>query len=67
MNISRPINYLFIIVGGIVAFYAQAQEQQNVYVLIGGICLLMIGVYGISKNIPSKFENDTKDEKDLDA
>jgi putative Mn2+ efflux pump MntP len=54
MNISRIISLVCIICGGAVAVYAQAEEQQNTYLLIGGIVLLMIGVYSISRNIPSK-------------
>ena len=57
MNLSRLLNIICIILGGIVAIYAQAEEQQNTYLLIGGIVLLMFGVYRTSRNIPSKFEN----------
>lgn len=56
MNISRIISLVCIISGGAVAVYAQAEEQQNTYLLIGGIVLLMIGVYSISRNIPSKYD-----------
>lgn len=51
---SKLINLIFIIAGGIIAFYAQAGETQNTYILIGGIVLLMIGLYRISKGIPEK-------------
>ena len=57
MNLSRLLNIICIILGGIVAIYAQAEEQQNTYLLIGGIVLLIFGVYRTSRNIPSKFEN----------
>ena len=57
MNISRIINTVCIILGGAVAIYAQAGEQQNVYLLIGGAALLMIGIYRTSRNVPSKFDN----------
>lgn len=43
--------------GGLVAIYAQAQEQQNLYLLMGGIVLLMFGIYRTSRNIPSKYDN----------
>ena len=43
--------------GGLVAIYAQAQEQQNLYLLMGGIVLLMFGIYRTSLNIPSKYDN----------
>jgi len=57
MNISRIINFICIVVGGIVAIYAQAEEKQNTYLLIGGIVLLMFGIYRTSRNIPSKYDN----------
>ena len=57
MNISRTINFISIIAGGIVAIYAQAQEKQNMYLLMGGIVLLMFGIYRTSRNIPSKYDN----------
>lgn len=58
MNISRIINFVCIIVGGLIAFYANAQEKQNMYLLLGGIILLMFGIYRTSKNIPSKFDKE---------
>ncbi len=41
--------------------YAKAGEQQNQYILISGIVVLMIGVYRISKTIPSKRDNNQKE------
>ncbi len=61
MTISRLINFICIVAGGLVALYAQAQEQQNIYLLMGGIVLLMLGVYRTSRNIPSKY--DKQDEE----
>jgi len=58
MNISKNINYIFIAVGAILALYGQNQEEKNETMLIGGIVLLMIGVYRISKNIPSKRDSE---------
>lgn len=58
MNISKSINYFFIAIGAIVALYAQNQEEQNQILLIGGIMLLMIGIYRISRHIPSKKDSD---------
>lgn len=57
MNISRIINFICIVAGGIVAIYAQAQEKQNMYLLMGGIMMLMFGIYRTARNIPSKYEN----------
>ena len=56
MTISKLINVLCIVAGGVVAIYAQAETQQNTYLLIGGITLLMFGIYRTSRNIPSKYE-----------
>ncbi|RNC87122.1 MAG: hypothetical protein ED556_06770 [Winogradskyella sp.] len=56
-NLSRLINIICIVIGGIIAIYANAEEQQNTYVLIVGIVLLMFGIYRTSRNVPSKFEN----------
>nr|WP_250068211.1 hypothetical protein [Gelidibacter japonicus] len=63
MSMSRVLNLLLIIIGGIIAVYAKAGMDQNQYVLIGGIAVLMIGVYRISRNIPSKNDEDTPSEK----
>jgi putative Mn2+ efflux pump MntP len=51
---SRIISYILILTGALVAIYAQANEEQNQYVLIGGIVVLMLGIYRISRNITSK-------------
>jgi hypothetical protein len=59
MNSSRLISFLLIVIGGGVALYAQAGEKQNVYILIGGIFVLMMGVYRVSRNIPSKYDDTT--------
>ncbi|EDP70093.1 hypothetical protein FBALC1_11187 [Flavobacteriales bacterium ALC-1] len=56
MTISRTINLVCIVAGGAVAVYAQAEEKQNTYLLMGGIVLLMIGIYRVSRNIPSKYD-----------
>ncbi|RKE94741.1 hypothetical protein [Ichthyenterobacterium magnum] len=51
---SRIINFILIAVGGLIALYAQADENQNQYILIAGIVILMMGIYRTSRNIPSK-------------
>ena len=57
----KYFNYLLIIIGAIIAMYAKGGEQQNQYILIVGIVILMIGIYRIAKTIPSKInsEDDT--------
>ena len=57
MDISRLINFICVAAGGVVAIYAQAEEQQNTYLLMGGIVLLMFGIYRTSRNISSKTDN----------
>lgn len=57
MNFNKNINYLFILLGGIAALYAQAGEEQNEYLLISGIVLLMIGLYRVSRNLSSKSDD----------
>ena len=54
----KNFNYLLIIIGAAVAMYYKAGTEQSQYILIGGIVILMIGIYRISKNIPSKHETD---------
>ena len=54
----KYLNYLLIFIGAVVAMYAKSGIGQNQYILIGGIVLLMIGVYRIAKTIPSKKDQD---------
>jgi putative Mn2+ efflux pump MntP len=60
----KYLNYILIIIGAFVAMYAKIGADQNHYILIGGIVLLMIGIYRISKTIPSRHQN--KDDNNLD-
>ena len=54
---SRIVNIVLILIGGLIALYAQAEENQNVYILIGGIILLMTGLYRLSRGISKKPTN----------
>ena len=54
----KYLNYILIIIGSIIALYAKNVAEQNEYILIGGIVVLMIGIYRISKTIPSRKDND---------
>ena len=58
----KYLNYLFIIIGAVVAMYAKTGTEQNQYILIGGIALLMIGIYRITKTIPNKNDEDDNQE-----
>ena len=60
----KYLNYLLIIIGSLVAFYSETGTGKNEYMLIGGVALLMIGIYRISKTIPSN--NDKNDTDDID-
>ncbi len=54
----KYFNYILIILGAIIAIYAKSETKQNEYVLIGGIIVLMIGVYRISRSVPSKHDSE---------
>ena len=57
---SRTFNFILILVGGIIAIYAKAEEQQDVYILLIGVMLLMFGLYRLSRGISSKPESNDK-------
>lgn len=61
---NQVTNYLLILIGGVIAIYAQATEKQNVVTLIIGIVILMFGVFRIARTIPSK-RDDNQDDKTL--
>ncbi|WP_336070926.1 hypothetical protein [Mesoflavibacter sp. CH_XMU1404-2] len=52
-------NYIFILIGGIIAFYANANEKQNIFLLVLGIVILMFGIYKLQATIPSKKNKQT--------
>lgn len=54
----KYLNYILIVVGAFTAMYAKVGEHKNQLVLMVGIVLLMIGVYRISKTIPSRNTDD---------
>ena len=58
----KYLNYILIVIGATVAIYSKAEEQQNQYILIGGIVLLMIGIYRVSKTISSKNDNEANSD-----
>ncbi|SDZ94038.1 hypothetical protein [Bizionia paragorgiae] len=55
---KNTISYLLIVVGGAVAIYANAEEQQNTLILVLGILVLMFGIYRLSSTITSKSEKE---------
>lgn len=64
MDIGRFINVILILTGGLIALYAQAEDNQNVYILIGGIVMLMTGLYRLSRGISSKRMEDDNESTD---
>lgn len=60
----KYLNYFFIVIGAMVAIYAKTGTEQNQYILIGGIMLLMMGIYRISKSIPSRNDDDNYDNSE---
>ncbi|RSK38242.1 hypothetical protein [Mangrovimonas spongiae] len=67
MIIQKTINYLLIIIGAIVAIYAQAGEEQDTVILVLGMFCLMIGLYRVSRTIPSKHENEAEKNNSEDV
>lgn len=61
----KYLNYILIIIGAFVAMYAKVDADQNKYLLISGIVMLMIGVYRISKTIPSRNDNENDQNSDV--
>ena len=59
----KYINYIFILLGAIVAIYAKTGTSQNQYILIGGIVILMIGVYRVSKGVPNRNDDELDNEE----
>lgn len=62
---SRTFNFILILVGGIIAIYAKAEEQQDVYILLIGVMLLMFGLYRLSRGISDRKESG-QDQTNLD-
>nr|WP_314288152.1 hypothetical protein [uncultured Capnocytophaga sp.] len=55
------MNYILIILGVIVAMLRYLFPKYDQALLIGGVVLLMMGIYRISRNLPSKNEEDYQD------
>jgi len=54
----KYINYILVILGAFVAMYAKAGANQRQELLVVGIVMLMLGIYRISKQVPSKSEKE---------
>jgi len=62
----KYLNYLLIVIGAIIAMYANVNSGQNQYILIIGIVFLMMGIYRVSKTIPSKNEKERTNPDDIE-
>ena len=58
LSVYKLITYALILIGAMAAIYANANETQNIYLLIAGIFALLFGLMRLSKTIPSKPAND---------
>lgn len=51
---SRKFNFILILFGGIIALYANVEEDQELYILLIGIMILMFGLYRLSRGISDR-------------
>ena len=51
---SRKFNFILIFLGGIIALYANAEDDQELYILLIGIMILMFGLYRLSRGISER-------------
>ncbi|GAA4231185.1 hypothetical protein GCM10022291_03090 [Postechiella marina] len=58
----KYINYILILLGAFIAMYAKAGADQNQALLVVGIVMLMLGIYRVSKTIPSKNDETNNNE-----
>ena len=54
MKHKNTINYLLILIGGSIAFYANANQKQNIILLVLGIFTLMFGLFRLNTKLTSK-------------
>lgn len=62
----KYLNYILILAGAVIAMYAKVDAEQNQYLLMIGIVCLMMGVYRISKLVPSKRDKDLEDSDSIE-
>ncbi|MDG1729389.1 MAG: LPXTG cell wall anchor domain-containing protein [Algibacter sp.] len=60
----KYVNYILIIIGAFIAMYAKTGTDQNQYILIGGIVILILGVYRVSRNIPSRHNSENENNSE---
>lgn len=63
---SQFINSVFIIVGGMLLLYEIAREEDNVYVMILGLVMLMYGLFNAT-NFWVETKDDHKKEQEEES
>lgn len=67
MKHKNTISYLLIIIGGSIAIYANANENQSILLLVLGIFTLMSGLFMLNTSLsskPPKKEYEINDEEE---
>lgn len=64
MKYKNTISYLLILIGGSIAIYVNANEKQNILLLVLGILTLMFGLYRLNASLSSKPPKDDYKIKD---
>lgn len=62
---KSKLNYVLILIGGAIALYANADDDQDQYLLIGGIFVLMIGLYRLARRIPEKPNSQSEEDTNI--
>ena len=60
----KYLNYFLILIGAATAFYSDSFNDTNSSstVLIIGMAIMMVGIYRISRQLPSKSERDNSED-----
>ena len=64
MKHKNTISYLLILIGGSIAIYANATQEQSILLLILGIFTLMSGLYILNASLTTKSPKNDYEIKD---
>ncbi|WP_405296965.1 hypothetical protein [Algibacter sp. Ld11] len=62
----KYLNYILILIGAVIAMYAKVDAEQNQYLLMVGIVFLMMGVYRISRLVPSRKDEEAENNDSIE-
>ena len=66
-NNSQVINTFLIVVGGGLLLYEISGEEENVYVLIAGIIMLMLGLYRATNHwVDTKDDHKNEEQEEIE-